>query len=443
MPKSSHQQFLPGVGGSTNNLLEQFIGGRCISPKNIRLNAQDGTFRSNSGIPLHSWFPYLEGFSADFVRKVKQSLLPDSERILEPFAGSGTTPIVLGQDRGCCEFSEANPVMKFIAETKISSLSEDVDRKAISSRLVRIAEKMESAVMAAAGSKELEYSYESLFSGSKYFSPEALKIFLQLRNVNDQVFLEHGKLIGECFSLAIISALIPSSLLKRAGDLRFRTPKELKRGLANPIEFVKSRLQKMAADIECSQPISGEVAFLCQDASQLSEANQGRLRFDGLITSPPYLNGTNYIRNARLELWYLGFASEAADLRSLRDIQITSGINDVCKKTKIEPMTKRIFDLRALLEENAYDSRISRMVCGYFSDMHSFLSSARDVLLPGSPVCIDIGDSSYAGIHVPTDVVLAEIATDLDFKFHGAVPLRKRRSKGGMPLRQVLLVFET
>ena len=26
-------------------------------------------------------------------------------------------------------------------------------------------------------------------------------------------------------------------------------------------------------------------------------------KYDGVITSPPYLNGTNYIRNTKLDLW--------------------------------------------------------------------------------------------------------------------------------------------
>ena len=41
------------------------------------------------------------------------------------------------------------------------------------------------------------------------------------------------------------------------------------------------------------------------------------------------LNGTNYIRNTKLELWFLGKLKSENDLRVLRDEILTSGINDV------------------------------------------------------------------------------------------------------------------
>jgi len=36
--------------------------------------------------------------------------------------------------------------------------------------------------------------------------------------------------------------------------------------------------------------------------------------FDLILTSPPYLNGTNYFRNTKLELWITGFLENEAEL---------------------------------------------------------------------------------------------------------------------------------
>ena len=57
-------------------------------------------------------------------------------------------------------------------------------------------------------------------------------------------------------------------------------------------------------------------------------------------------------------------------------------------------------------------------------------------------MCIDIGDSIYAGVHVPTDDLLVEVAESLGLSTIERVHLRKRTSKGGQAVRQQLLVFE-
>ncbi len=68
-------------------------------------------------------FRTWRGYSPRFVERVLQEYLPKAKRILEPFAGSGTTPIVLGQDCVECAYSEANPAMAFIVQTKLEILA--------------------------------------------------------------------------------------------------------------------------------------------------------------------------------------------------------------------------------------------------------------------------------------------------------------------------------
>jgi hypothetical protein len=57
-------------------------------------------------------------------------------------------------------------------------------------------------------------------------------------------------------------------------------------------------------------------------------------------------------------------------------------------------------------------------------------------------MCVDIGDSIYNGVHVPTDDLLVEVAESLGFRTIERVHLRNRVSKGGKAVRQQLLVFE-
>ncbi|MGC2205706.1 MAG: hypothetical protein WA719_07290, partial [Thermoplasmata archaeon] len=49
------------------------------------------TFRSNEALPVHRWWPYVQGYSAEFVRGVLEAAaLPRGATVLDPFAGSGT-----------------------------------------------------------------------------------------------------------------------------------------------------------------------------------------------------------------------------------------------------------------------------------------------------------------------------------------------------------------
>jgi DNA modification methylase len=430
------------AGRSTARQLRMFTeaSGNVRDGGELYLEPLDATFRDSSEAPLHSWFPYLEGYSPRFVERVRHEYLRDAQRIIEPFAGSGTTPIVLGQAGIECAFSEANPAMVFIAEKKLAVLRLDEPaRKVLARSLMSLAGKLPQRVAAATTDEGLRASYATTFGASVFFDEPALDAVLRLRTVNDELTAK-DRLLGDCFAVAVLSSLIPSSRLKRAGDLRYRTPKELTAGLPHPVEQTSRRLIAQAEDLEQSDPLKADSRFACATAGSLHEhVGEG---WDGVITSPPYLNGTNYIRNARLELWYLRYLSENADLRRLRDRVITSGINDVHAQTRWQPVTPGVERVVRAIEANAYDSRIAKMVGGYFHDMAAVFASLGECLRPGGRLCIDIGDSIYNRVHVPTDDLLVEVAESMGYETVERVHLRKRISKGGEAVRQQLLVFE-
>ncbi|WP_186201015.1 DNA methyltransferase [Burkholderia gladioli] len=406
----------------------------------LDLEPLDATFRDSTKAPLHSWFPYLEGYSPRFVERVRHEYLHDARRIIEPFAGSGTTPIVLGQSGIECAFSEANPAMVFIAETKLAVLRlDELGRATLARNLTSLAGKLSQRVTIASTDEALRVTYTTTFGASVFFDESALDVVLRLRTLNDEISAE-DRLLGDCFAVAVLSCLIPSSRLKRAGDLRYRTPKELAAGLPHPIELVSIRLMAQAEDLEQSGALKAEARFTCATAGALHEHLGDD--WDGVITSPPYLNGTNYIRNARLELWYLRHLAENADLRRLRDRVITSGINDVHAQTRWKPTIPGVERVVRAIEKNTYDSRIAKMVGGYFHDMAGVFSSLGECLRPGGRLCIDIGDSIYNSVHVPTDDLLVEMAESMGYITVERVHLRKRVSKGGEAVRQQLLVFE-
>ncbi|MGM2835156.1 hypothetical protein ACS2TZ_41405, partial [Bacillus cereus group sp. Bce025] len=63
------------------------------NPMEIR-KGLSGTFALNKDEPIHRWYKYDEGYSSELIFNEFKKLPIEVESIFEPFAGSGTTPLV-------------------------------------------------------------------------------------------------------------------------------------------------------------------------------------------------------------------------------------------------------------------------------------------------------------------------------------------------------------
>src|SRR5262249_31542286 len=152
-----------------------------------------------------------------------------------------------------------------------------------------------------------------------------------------------------------------------AGDLRYKTAKELETKKVNYIAEVKSNLKMIADDLLSVNNAVLKPVFVTENAKNIGKVTN--LHIDGVITSPPYLNGTNYFRNTKLELWFIRGINDAKDLTAYRAKAVTAGINDVTTRKDIESLSESLQSLVKELEAKAYDQRIPKMVHYYFIDM--------------------------------------------------------------------------
>ena len=410
-----------------------------LTKDQLAVDPKHATHSGGKGEYLHDWYPYLEGYSSEFVLSALETYLPNAKTILEPFAGVGTTPISLSLNRVKCFYSEINPAMrKVIAGKTLITLQNKSQRSKLCEDLQSLSESLPADVNASQKAESLETSFNNAFGGSHYFDKKTFLNILKLRNLNEHINSKNP-LLGNALEIAVISKLIICSRLKRAGDVRYKTEKELAKGLPDLIHSVQGQLKLMALDCLRCPKSEAKPKLLIDNAKDLCSLEPKNL--DGVITSPPYLNGTNYFRNTKLELWYMGFITTNKCLRGFRDEVVTSGINDVTvdKGKVIHPAVRGVVEE---LAKRAYDSRIPKMAASYFEEMRIVFSGLSKHLKPGSIACIDIGDSVYGGVHVPTDSLLIEIAKEYDFKELDKVILRQRRSKSGAALTQSLLVLE-
>lgn len=397
------------------------------------------TFKGGAKEPFVRWYPYLEGYSPEFVENIINRYIPNAKRILDPFAGTGTTAFVaseLGQEAFFCEI---NPVLQFISLTKIKiRMAKSKIRWDLSTRLDEISSEIEK-LNNYDPDFVLDATYKKVFGNSQFFYQNDYLHILKLRKWIDEIRLTNP-LLSDLFMIAVLSSLIPSSKMKRAGDLRYKTDEELIKEKFDLINALETNLKNIASDIKGDiNELKVAPILICESAKSLSYIPD--LSLDAVITSPPYVNGTNYFRNTKIELWFMRCLQDSPDLARFRVQALTAGINDVTMANSTRSENRNVRKIISDLEKNAYDVRIPKMVDSYFSELTSIFNSIKPHLKNKATIAIDIGDSEYGGIHVPVDMLLSKCMADIGFTQIEQFTLRERQSRSGSPLKQVLQVF--
>ena len=76
------------------------------------------SFQANKDEPIYRWFKYKEGFSSALVKYFLSEYSPKPGKVLDPFAGAGTT-LFAGQEIGWeAHGIELLPVGSFVMETR-------------------------------------------------------------------------------------------------------------------------------------------------------------------------------------------------------------------------------------------------------------------------------------------------------------------------------------
>jgi tRNA G10 N-methylase Trm11 len=407
--------------------------------KEFGLDPIHTTFQSSKEIPLQGWYPYLEGYAPDFVKYIIQNYLPKKTKVIyDPFSGTGTTPLVASELGHTAYYSEVNPLLQVLTKTKSKARGSENRTKIILS-LEKLLSSIKKDILAQEEDQELKKSYFNTFKESKFFDDKVFGYILKTRTYLNKIYFD-DVLVSELVTIATIGSLVENSYLKRQGDLRFRREKELEE-LKNTdyFETLIGKLKRIIADLKVIKTTPAPL-LITEDARTV-----GKLPFigiDAVVTSPPYLNGTNYFRNTKIELWFLGYLKGPENLSNFRKLAVTAGINDVAlgREKKIDDVVLK--KLLSVLEKKAYDKRIPKMVNDYFADMKVIFTGIKKQLNDKAVLAIDLGDSIYSGIHVKTDEIFIRILSDIGYTFDRSITLRKRQSNNGQELKQVLLLFK-
>ena len=389
----------------------------------------EGTFSLNKTEAIHRWFEYMEGYSNKLVETELNKIgIKNVSSLYDPFGGSGTSLISASANNITPYYSETNPVMSFICSTKINSVIAAKNNKTIVETINNHKDKISSNFTCL---KELP-DYQGF---EKFYTEKSLSTLLSIKQEIEKIEDLDAKALCK---VALASIDVKASKMIRRGDLRYARDKELQQKEKDILSLYLNKIQQIIDDIENTDvQLYQKVTKLADDSRNIDANNL----FDCVITSPPYLNGKNYIRNTKLELKLLDFIKTEKELPQLHSKGIIAGINSVSNRSKIEILdcVKAILEI---LTPITYDKRIPLMVAGYFYDMNTVLYKLSKGLKNHGKFIMDIGDSQFSGIHIPTHELLEELALQHGFKKYDEEILRKRFSNNGMELTQRVLRFE-
>lgn len=392
--------------------------------------AAAATFALNKRKSIHNWYSYLEGYSSCLIEDIVVQIGPKNiHAIFDPFCGTGTTSLVASSYGIKSYYCETNPFMQQVIEAKINAVKTLRESKVGTTFLKELLKEIEG------------YRYQLHFENAtwdgfeKFFDSDVLYQLQDLKCFVDKVADDPSRNIA---LVLLASVTVRASKMIRKGDLRCAKDSEKSDVDRNIVSNFITKLMGAIQDIESNECATlAETICLDADARNINIKNQ----VDCVITSPPYLNGTNYIRNTKLELKLSGHIISEKELWEFHSKGIIAGINNVSKRKSDIPVLDVVEPYLKELEPVAYDKRIPIMVAGYFYDMDKVIERLSCALKNNGYFIMDIGDSQFAGIHIPTHEILVKLCEKHGFVLYEQEILRERHSKNGMALSQRLLKF--
>ena len=269
-------------------------------------------------------------------------------------------------------------------------------------------------------------SYHHAFPKRDFFVESHIQELLVARDLAIKLAGDRYE-IRDLLLLTVAANIVGCSNMTRRADLRRRRPDEYKTRVVDTVKSITAKIEEMLNDIRGMQHNLAVTEQISTDAKII--VNGFEETFELAITSPPYLNGTNYFRNTKLELWVLGYVQREDDLKNYYRQAVAGGINNVSKDRAIPHEFKSVEAVATVLDQQTRDSRIPKLVRTYFSDMFDVLTSVWTSLVPGGRFIIDIGDSKFYGVHVPTDKLLMDVAREVGFESEAINELARRYSR--------------
>lgn len=407
---------------------------------NHDLNRALVSFQANKKTPGYRWYKFKEGYSSALVNYILDKFNIKTGKVIDPFAGSGTT-LFVSAERGIDAVGiELLPVGVEIVEVrKIISNGDDPKK------LIKFLEKWIDKKPWLKENSGRKINHLKITDGAfPKITEDLLGKFL---NAIDRVKDKNYRRILRFVLLCVLEEI---SFTRKDGQyLRWdyrsgRSNGDKKFNKGEIKDFNQSIIQKIE-DIVCDLR-GGNTLF---DLVKKPSGKTGNIEilngsclsilphlksnsFDFLMTSPPYCNRYDYTRTYALELALLDV--DEKKIRDLRQTMMSCTVENRTKENLDSLFSNRIFqaatkafdgqkelqEILRCLEEKKNNKElnnpgIARMVKNYFYEMSLIIFECARVIKKNAPFIMVNDNVRYAGVHIPVDLILSDIAQNAGF----------------------------
>ena len=378
--------------------------------------------------PRHRWFYFPHSFSHRLTNEVLTYwALSEGGTLADNFVGAGTSLVAARENGLSGEGFDLSPLSVKVTNAKIANYDCDELNRGLQTILSAIP----NAVPQVPKRLSRAFTKEELREIFSLLGP-----IRDLRSRNQHFFLTALLWSVKDFSRAVSDG----------GWFRWQKWPNRSDEIRQAFEDTVSRMLEDVRVLNWNEKVPASRARLA-DARKLPLPNSS---VDGLFTSPPYANRHDYSRVFHIDLLLLGLAEpEVTKLRhgSIRSHVEAKGPDG--SRYRLDGY-KIPESLSSVLEDIPVDAdpRVKPLLIGYFEDLYLSLTEVGRVLKAGGRAAYVVGNVRHAGVMVPVDEILTEMAPQAGLTFDVAWVLRLRGNSaqqmkrfGRQPSRETVVFF--
>lgn len=379
-------------------------------------------FDKNKNVFVHRWYPFVEGYSKEFIEDILGELPFVPTCALEPFCGSGTTPVELQNYGIKCYSFEVSPFMHLLSIVKLVR-KYNVDTfehyvKAVTKKLSYTNRNIRRIESLPFGDTIVKRDQSKKWN----FHAPAIDGILDIRHAIRTIVDNDD--YKNLFTIALASIIIQASNMFRNGKcLSYKKGWETRIFSRKEIHnFFIDKLNSIFAEdiriISKQNPSvhNSEICYLGDVRKHINQVPDGKV--DLIITSPPYLNSRDYTDIYMLELKVLQLINSHEELRELRKHTLRSHVQipyDKILPIENERLRNSLLEM-SNKELSTWNSDITNMICAYFEDIQFLFSEFAKKMHKGGVIYFNVANSAYYGVEIPVDYIIADIAESCGFK---------------------------
>lgn len=368
-----------------------------------------------------SWYRYYAGFSPQFVADSHTMLgLRPSDRVLDPWMGSGTTLSVVAARGSAVAGLDLNPAMAVIARGRLIAKDTEESIEPLAQEIVK-------------HWRPNRHSGKDLLR-NWFDEPTTALLRGLVRRIDRVLIVDDSDPFAKANSMSSLAAFFYVAMFEAAtGALKAfgsRNPTWIKRGVPDggtvaltkvdiSAAFLKA-VDRLLAHIKYNSRISLDVRDRCSASIGDSRAQPlADQSFDAVITSPPYLTRLDYVIGHLPELALLGLSHE--DVQLLRRGMIgtptmrSGTVTHRAIGSHAEATLARVREHGTYAARSYYEPNFRQ----YFDGMAASIAEIERVCKPASKVVLVVQDSRFKDVHIDLAASIRAMAEEHHWRFLG------------------------